>query len=202
MKKILNKIILSCLLYIFIINLSYSLELNSKQAILIDYETGEILYKLNEKEKVYPSSLTKIMTAYLIFEDLENGTLQLPYKFQVSKEAWQQEGSRMFLNIGSRVSIDDMLKGLIVQSGNDAAYALAEASAPNVNRFVERMNKKAKELNLENTNYTNPIGFSEEGHYMSVEDTALLSRKLIEKYPQYYHKYFPMKEYQRLVVMR
>ena len=195
MKKILDKIILSCLLYISIISLGYSLELNSKQAILIDYETGEILYKLNEKEKVYPSSLTKIMTAYLIFEDLENGNLQLPYKFQVSKEAWQQEGSRMFLNIGSRVSIDDMLKGLIVQSGNDAAYALAEASAPNVNRFVERMNKKAKELKLENTNYTNPIGFSEEGHYMSVEDTALLARKLIEKYPQYYHKYFPMREY-------
>lgn len=183
------------LFFLLLIKLTHAFELNSKQAILIDYNTGEILYKLNEKEKVFPSSLTKIMTAYLIFEDLENGTLQLPYKFQVSKEAWQQEGSRMFLDIGSRVSIDDMLKGLIVQSGNDAAYSLAEISNSTIDNFVERMNKKAKELKLENTNYTNPIGFSEEGHYMSVEDTALLSKKLIEDYPQYYQKYFAMTEY-------
>lgn len=194
MKKYINKILFCFLCFLFI-GKAYSLDLNSKQAILIDYNTGEVLFKLNEKEKAFPSSMTKLMTAYLIFEDIENGNLQLPYKFQVSKEAWQQEGSRMFLDIGSRVSVDDMLKGLIVQSGNDAAYALAEASAPNVNRFVERMNKKAKELKLENTNYTNPIGFSEDGHYMSVEDTALLSKKLIEKYPKFYQKYFSMKEY-------
>ena len=174
---------------------AYSLDLNSKQAILIDYDTGEILYKLNEKDRVFPSSMTKIMTAFIIFDDIEKGDLQLPYKFQVSKEAWQQEGSRMFLNIGSRVSIDNMLKGLIVQSGNDAAYALAEADAPNIKRFVEKMNKKAKELKLENTHFTNPIGFSEEDHYMSVEDTAILSQNLIKKHQQYYQRYFGMTEY-------
>ena len=195
MKKFLSKLFFIYFLCLLFVNQAYALDLNSKQAILIDYNTGEILFKLNEKDRVFPSSMTKIMTAYLIFEDIEKDNLQLPYKFQVSKEAWQQEGSRMFLDIGSRVSIDDMLKGLIVQSGNDAAYALAEASAPNVSRFVERMNKKAKDLNLQNTNYTNPIGFSEDGHYMSVEDTALLSKKLIEKYYKFYQKYFSMTEY-------
>ena len=195
MKKFLSKLFFIYFLCLLFVNQAYALDLNSKQAILIDYNTGEILFKLNEKDRVFPSSMTKIMTAYLIFEDIEKDNLQLPYKFQVSKEAWQQEGSRMFLDIGSRVSIDDMLKGLIVQSGNDAAYALAEASAPNVNRFVERMNKKAKDLNLQNTKYTKTIGFSEDGHYMSVEDTALLSKKLIEKYYKFYQKYFSMTEY-------
>lgn len=196
MKQILVFILTYFTLFLSFTNSLYSLDLDSKQAILIDCESGEILFKLNEKERSFPSSLTKIMTAYIIFDDIEKGELQLPYKFQVSKEAWQQEGSRMFLEVGSRVSIDDLLKGLIIQSGNDAAYALAEASAPNIKRFVEKMNKKAKELKLKNTNFVNPIGFSEEGHYMSVEDIALLSKKLIENHQQYYQRYFGVRKYE------
>lgn len=174
---------------------SYSFESKANQAILLDYETGEILYSKNPDERVFPSSMTKIMTAYLIFEDLENGKLKLTDKIEITSDAWKQVGSRMFLNIGSKVSIDNLLKGLIVQSGNDSAYALAEGSSGSVDDFVEKMNKKAKELGLKNTNFTNPIGFSENGHYMSVKDTAILSKKLIEKFPNYYIKYFPMKEF-------
>ncbi len=174
---------------------AYSLDLKSNQAYLMNYRTGEVLYKKNEEDRIHPSSLTKIMTSYIVFDALKNGELTLPYRYTVSKEAWEQEGSRMFLEIGSRPSIDELLKGLIIQSGNDAAYTLAEATSPNVSRFVEAMNLKAKELKLKNTNFTNPMGFNDLEHYMSVEDTALLSRYLIKNYPQYYRKYFSEKEY-------
>lgn len=178
----------------FKVQASYSFESAANQAVLMDYETGEILYAKNADARVFPSSMTKIMTAYLIFEDLQSGKLKLTDKINITDGAWRQVGSRMFLNLGSKVSVNELLKGLIVQSGNDAAYVLAEGSMGTVNDFVARMNNKATELNLQNTNFTNPIGYSEDGHYMSVRDTAMLSRKLIECFPQYYKKYFSIVE--------
>ena len=192
MRLIINIIVL---IIFFSIQESYSFETKAKQAILLDYESGEILYSKNADEKAFPSSMTKIMTAYLIFEDLESGKLKLTDKIEITNDAWKQVGSRMFLNIGSKVSVDDLLKGLIVQSGNDSAYALAEGSTGSVDEFVEKMNNKAQELGLENTKFTNPIGFSDDGHYMSVKDTAILSEKLIKRFPQYYIKYFSMPEF-------
>ncbi len=186
----------SFLLFIFLFNQSlFAFETSVKQAILMDYETGEVLFEKNADEKAYPSSMTKIMTAYLIFDKLENGNLSLTDEIQISPEAWKQIGSRTFLNVGSKVSIDDLLKGLIIQSGNDAAYALAEGTSGDVGEFVIDMNNKAKELQLTNTSFTNPIGFSDENHYMSVRDTAILSKELIKNHPQYYIKYFPVLEF-------
>lgn len=187
---------MSTLIIIFLgIQTSYSFESKAKQAVLLDYESGEILYSKNENEKAFPSSMTKIMTAYLIFEDLESGKLKTTDKIEITNDAWKQIGSRMFININSKVSVDELLKGLIVQSGNDAAYALAEGSMGSVDEFVKRMNDKANELKLKNTSFTNPIGFSDDGHYMSVKDTAILSEKLIERFPKYYIKYFPITEF-------
>lgn len=174
---------------------AYSFGTKAKQAVLMDYETGEILYAKNADEKAFPSSMTKIMTAYLVFEKLDNGKIALTDKIQISNDAWKQIGSRMFLNIGSKVSVDDLLKGLIVQSGNDAAYALAEGTTGSADEFVLEMNEKAKQFGLKNTNFTNPIGFSNDGHYMSVKDTAILSRQLIRDFPQQYIKYFSMPKY-------
>ena len=192
MRLVINTLIL---IVFFGIQNSYSFESKANQAVLLDYESGEILYSKNADKKVFPSSMTKIMTAYLIFEDLESGKLRTTDRIEITNDAWKQVGSRMFLNIGSKVSVDELLKGLIVQSGNDAAYALAEGSAGSVDEFVEKMNDKAKELGLKNTKFTNPIGFSDDGHYMSVKDTAILSEKLIERFPHYYIKYFSMPEF-------
>ena len=190
------KLIVNIIVIIFLgIQNSYSFETKAKQAVLMDYETGEILYSKNADDRAFPSSMTKIMTAYLIFEDIDSGRLKITDKIEITSDAWKQIGSRMFLDIGSKVSIDELLKGLLVQSGNDSAYALAEGSAGSVEEFVKKMNNKAKKLELNNTNFTNPIGFSEEGHYMSVKDTAMLSQKLIENFPHYYLKYFSIPEF-------
>lgn len=172
-----------------------AIEIAANQGVLLDYETGEVLYQKNAAQRANPSSMTKIMTAYLVFEQLDTNFLKLTDKLKVSVQSWRQEGSRMFLNVGSQASVDDLLRGLIVQSGNDAALTLAEGTVYNLEKFVDGMNKKASELNLRNTHFTNPIGFSDNNnHYMSVYDIAVLSINLIRNFPQYYH-YFSIKEF-------
>ena len=191
-----KKIFLTILcLYFTTIKFTLAFDVKVRQAILMDYDTGEILFQKNANDRVYPSSMTKIMTTYIIFEKLKNGRLFLTDKILISNNAWKQEGSRMFLDIGSNVSIEELLKGAIVQSGNDASYALAEGTAGTVYEFVNLMNQKAKEMGLENTNFTNPIGFTENNHYMSVKDTAILSKRLIQDFPEYYAQYFAIPEY-------
>jgi serine-type D-Ala-D-Ala carboxypeptidase (penicillin-binding protein 5/6) len=170
-------------------------ETNAKQAVLIDFDTNEVLFEKNADEKSCPSSMTKIMTAYLIFEKLSEGRLSLQDKFQISDNAWKQEGSRMFLNIGSQISVDELLKGLIIVSGNDAAIAIAEGSCGSVDEFVMQMNKKAEKLNLKSTHYTNSTGLSDKNNFMSVRDIAILSQNLIRDFSDYYKKYFSETEY-------
>lgn len=183
-----------CILFLLITNV-FAFETTAKQAILMDFDSNEVLYTKNADERAFPSSMTKIMTAYLIFEKLNEGKLGLQDKFQVSSEAWRQEGSRMFLNVGSQVSVDNLLMGLLVVSGNDAAVALADGASGTVEEFVGQMNKKAKELGLRNTNFTNPIGLSEANHYMSMRDIAILSQNLIKNLPNYYNQYFSVMEF-------
>ena len=119
-------------------------------AILMDFDTSEILYQKNMDEISAPSSMTKIMTAYVIFELLESGDISIDDKFKVSVRAWRQDGTRMFLEPEWRVSVDDLLKGLLAVSGNDAAIVLAEGSLGSIDNFVERMNKTAKKLGMKN----------------------------------------------------
>ncbi|MDR2077621.1 MAG: D-alanyl-D-alanine carboxypeptidase [Rickettsiales bacterium] len=165
--------------------------LNCEHAILMDFDTGEILYRKKADDIVAPSSTTKIMTAYVIFSMLEEKLFSIDDKFKVSIRAWRQDGTRMFLEPEWKVSVDNLLMGAIVVSGNDAAITLAEGSSGTIANFVKKMNETAKVLNLTNTHFENPTGLYEKTHYVSVYDLAILSRALIKDYGQYYSRYFP-----------
>lgn len=160
-------------------------------AIILNYNNLEIIYKTNNiYKKSIPSSMTKVMTAYIIFDLIDKNLLKLDNKYKISIRAWRQEGSRMFLEPEKYVEIDSLLKGLIVQSGNDAAVALAEGSFENIENFVNEMNKTAKLINMNNTHFANPNGLYDSNHYMSTYDTALLFYNLIKNHKTLYDKYF------------
>jgi D-alanyl-D-alanine carboxypeptidase (penicillin-binding protein 5/6) len=141
-----------------------------------------------------PSSMSKIMTLYMVFERLEAGVLKLDDTFRVSEKAWRMGGSKMFVRVDTRVSIEDLIRGVSVQSGNDACIVLAEGIAGSEEVFVERMNEKAKELGLEHSHFKNATGWPDEGHIMSAYDLALLSKRMIEDFPDYY-SYLSEKEF-------
>lgn len=172
-----------------------TIDIASNYAVLMDFDTGEVLYEKNKDEISAPSSMTKIMTAYVIFELIESGNISINDKFKVSVRAWRQDGTRMFLEPEWRVSVDDLLKGLLAISGNDAAVTLAEGSLGSIENFVNRMNETAKKLGMKNTHFNNPNGLYEKTHYMSVYDLAILSRALIQNYREYYNKYFSIKSF-------
>lgn len=157
--------------------------------VVVDSVHQRLLLAQNEHERFPPASLTKLMTAYLTFEALQNNKIQLDQKLTVSALARQQDGSRMFLEAGQQVSVDDLLRGLIIQSGNDASIVLAQHLAPSVADFVALMNQKALQLGMNNSHFMNPNGLPDEQHYSSAYDLALLAQALIRNFPQYYHYY-------------
>ncbi len=162
----------------------------AERAILIDADTGEVIFAKNPDVKTHPSSMTKIMTAYLIGDMIKDGIIKLDERYKVSNLAYRQGGTKMFVEINEYVTVRDLLYGLAVQSGNDAAIVLAEGSAGNVNSFVEQMNIKAKEFGMISTNYINPHGsISNVEHYSTVRDIAKISALLIKDHPEIY-KYF------------
>jgi D-alanyl-D-alanine carboxypeptidase (penicillin-binding protein 5/6) len=161
---------------------------------LIDIDTGEILLSKNADTRIAPSSMTKLMTAYVVFDQIQKGRINFDSQCIIGKDAWHKSGTTMFLNYGDVVSIDQLLKGLLVVSGNDAAVALAESSAGGINNFVELMNLKAKELGLSNSHFRNPHGLNDKGHYMSIRDLATLATHLYQDFPQYSY-YFGIPEF-------
>ena len=172
------------------INISYSsfIDTEAETAIIIDGDTGQILFEKNKDIKTYPASMTKIMTVLIIFEKLKNGTLQLDDKFTVSERAWKErEGSSMFVEVGKEIRVEDLLRGIIIQSGNDACIVVAEEIAGSEEAFAIIMNDLARDIGLMNTNFTNSTGMFHEDNYSTVYDIALLSRYLINKFPNYYH---------------
>lgn len=156
------------------------------QAIVIDHHTGRVILEKNADEKVYPSSMTKIMTAYMIFERLKNGSVQLDTPIMISEKAWKMGGSRMFVNVNSTVSIKDLLHGVIIQSGNDACVALAEGVSGSEDVFAAEMTQRARELGATNTNFKNSSGWPDPEHLTTVRDLGLIARHVINDYPQYY----------------
>lgn len=166
----------------------------AKAAILMDYRTGQVLFAKNPDEPLPPASMSKLMTAYIVFERLEEGSLSLDDELPVSENAWRMGGSQMFLEVGQRVKVEDLLRGMIIQSGNDACVVLAEALAGSEKAFAELMNRKARELGLRNSHFTNATGLHDPEHYMSVRDLAILAREIIRRFPQYY-KYYSQKEF-------
>lgn len=163
--------------------------LNAKAWLALDANSGQIIGAVNPDQKVEPASLTKLMTAYIVFEAIENKRLSLDQKVTVSEKAWRTEGSRMFIKVGTQVSISDLLQGLIVQSGNDAAVALAEAVAGSESAFAALMNREAQKLGMTNTHYVNATGLPAPGHLTTARDLATIAKSLVTRFPQYMHYY-------------
>lgn len=163
--------------------------LNAKAYILIDVDSGKIIAEKNSEEKLPPASLTKMMTLYVISSALRNEQIHLSDLVRVSQEAWKIGGSRMFVKEGQQVSVEDLLKGIIVDSGNDACVAMAEHLGGSESGFTEIMNQQAKNLNMTNSNFTDSTGLPNPQHYTSAKDLAVLGRALVNDFPQYYHWY-------------
>lgn len=163
-----------------------------REAIVLDYETGTPILEKNADQRVGPASMTKLMTVYLVFERLKEGSLSLDDMLPVSERAWRMGGSKMFVKVGERVRLEDLLLGIIVQSGNDATIVVAEAIAGSEEAFAKLMTAKAKQLGMTNTNFTNASGWPDPQLYSTVRDLATLSMALIRNFPDYYHYYSVM----------
>ncbi len=166
----------------------------AKSYILIDYNSGKVLANKNADEKLSPASLTKIMTVYVIFRELKNGHLTLDEKVTISKKAWQTPGSRMFVEVNKQVSIEDLLQGVIIQSGNDASVALAEHVAGDEATFAAMMNQHAERLGMSNSHFQNSMGLPSNNHYSTARDLAILTTAVINEFPEYY-KWDSQKEF-------
>ena len=163
------------------------LDLASRWAVVIDFTTGAILLDKDADKSIPPSSMTKLMTAYLVYGQLKQGRLKLEDELPVSERAWRMGGSKMFVQLGTSVKVEDLIRGMIVQSGNDACIVLAEGIAGSEEGFVELMNKKAGQLGLTASNFRNCTGWPDPDHRMSVHDIATLARRIIQDFPEYYH---------------
>ena len=160
------------------------LNITSGSGILMDQSTGQILYEYNAHEKLRPASVTKVMTLLLIMEALDNGVISLDDNVPCSENASKMGGSQIWLNTTETLTVNEMLKAICVVSANDACVAMAEFLAGSEELFVEQMNKRAKELGMDDTNFKNCHGIDEDGHLTSSYDIALMSRELITKHPQ------------------
>lgn len=168
--------------------------IDARGHILMDYHSGILLAENNADEPLEPASLTKMMTAYVVFHELKNGDLKLNDKVTVSTKAWRTPGSRMFIEVGTQVTVEELIKGMIIQSGNDASVALAEHVAGSEEVFSAMMNEHARSLGMLNTNFTNSTGLPDAGHYTTARDMALLAARLIRDFPKYYG-WYSEKEY-------
>lgn len=166
----------------------------AKSFIIQDYGSGNILAEKNSDVSVEPASITKLMTAYTIFNELQSGNIALTDIVTISEKAWRTPGSRMFVEVGKQVAVEDLLQGMIVQSGNDATVALAEYVAGSEDSFAALMNKHAEEIGLTGSHFMNSTGLPDDNHYMTARDIAQLSTLLIKNYPEYY-KWYSQKEY-------
>jgi D-alanyl-D-alanine carboxypeptidase (penicillin-binding protein 5/6) len=158
----------------------------AKSFILIDSNSGKVLAEKNADTRLSPASLTKIMTVYVIFRELSNGHLTLDEKVTISKKAWQTGGSRMFVEVNKQVAIEDLLQGVIIQSGNDASVALAEHVAGDESTFAAMMNQNALRLGMMDSHFENSMGLPRENHYTTARDLAKLTTAVIKEFPEYY----------------
>ena len=185
-RKILFLLFIQCFLAQ---NISGNIEIKARTAILQDYLSGEILYEKEPDRSIYPASMTKIMTSIIAFDLIKSGDLKLDEKFIISEKAWRLSTagySSMFVMVGDEVSVEDLLKGIIVASGNDACIALAEGIAGTEEEFAIMMTSKANEIGMLNTNFTNSSGINDPDNYSTVKDILIMSNYLIKNHPEYY----------------
>ena len=187
-------ILLICLLTV---NSNAAFNIKARTAILQDYLSGEVLYEKDADKSIYPASMTKIMTAIIAFDLIRSGDLNLDEKFLISENAWRLSSagySSMFIMVGDEVSVENLLKGIIIASGNDACIALAEGIAGSEDEFAIMMTAKAKEIGMDNTNFANSSGINNPQNVSTVRDIMLMSNYLIKEFPEEY-KYFAEKEF-------
>ena len=192
---IINKIFIC--FFLFLLPANANIEIKARTAILQDFLSGEILYEKKPDLPIFPASMTKIMTTVVAFDLIKSGDLSLDDKFFVSENAWRlsQAGySSMFIMVGDQISVENLLKGIIVSSGNDACIALAEGIAGTEDEFAIMMTSKAKEIGMTNTNFSNSSGINDPNNLSTVRDILILSNYLIKNYPKFY-EYFKETEF-------
>ena len=185
----LHSLILSALLILPFAAPGHAVETTAKQAVVIDYDTGNVLFAKNADDSVGPASMTKMMTVYLLFERLKDGRMSLESELPVSKKAWKMGGSKMWVEVGKTAKVEDLIRGIVVQSGNDATIVVAEGLAGTEEAFADEMTEKARALGMENTSFRNASGWPAPDHYTTVRDMAILAMATIRDFPEYYHYY-------------
>ena len=166
-----------------------AIETQAKQALLVDFETGAVLLEKNADESMAPSSMSKLMTIYMVFERLRDGRLSLEDRLPVSTRAWRKGGSKMFVKEKDKVSVEDLIRGVVVQSGNDACIVIAEGLSGDEDAFAREMTERGHELGLENSVFKNSTGWPDLGHTMTSKDLAILAQRTIRDFPEYFHYY-------------
>ncbi len=169
--------------------LAQAFDTPAKQALLLDYQTGATLLEKNADDRMYPSSMTKMMTAHLLFERLRDGSLSLEDTLRVSEKAWRKGGSKMFVEVGKKVRVEDLVRGIVVQSGNDATIVVAEGLSGSEEAFAEEMTAKARDLGMAGSQFRNASGWPDPDHYTTARDLATLAAATIRDFPEFYHYY-------------
>ncbi len=163
------------------------MDTSAQWAVIVDFNTGATLLDKQADAQMPPSSMTKLMTAYIVYSKLKAGTLRLDQTLPVSEHAWRTQGSKMFVELGAQIPVEQLIRGMIIQSGNDACIVLAEGIAGSEEQFVEMMNAEAKTLGLTNSVFRNCTGWPDPAHHMSVRDIGTLAKRIIQDFPEYYH---------------
>lgn len=171
-----------------------SVKTKAKQVILIDHDTGTVLFEKNADQRMPTSSMSKVMTIYMVFEALKDGQLALDDEMQVSEKAWRKGGSKMFVEVNKRVKVEDLIRGVLVQSGNDATIVLAEGLAGTEKSFAQAITAKAQELGMENSNFMNASGWPDKDHYSTARDLSTLAQAVMTNFSDFYH-FFGEKEF-------
>ncbi|TNE30304.1 MAG: D-alanyl-D-alanine carboxypeptidase [Alphaproteobacteria bacterium] len=186
-----------CLIVTFCVTAAVAQPLQStkaEEAIIIDHETGTVLLEKNADQRMPTSSMSKTMTIYLVFQALKEGRLKLDDKMAVSEKAWRKGGSKMFVKVGDHVKVEDLIRGVVIQSGNDATIVLAEGISGNEDVFAESLTQQAQAMGMSNSHFVNASGWPDPDHYSTARDLAILARHLLTDFPEYYH-YFGEKSF-------
>ena len=197
-KSKLNRLVAGAAIFGSVMTISLTsalaLETTAREAYLMDFDTGAVLLSKNGDALTEPASMTKMMTVHLLFDRIKDGSLSLEDTFHVSEKAWRKGGSKMFVEVNSDVSVDDLLHGIIVQSGNDAAIVVAEGLAGTEEAFADEMTAEAREIGMTKSVFKNATGWPAEGHVVTAHDLAILARDTIRKFPELY-KLYAVKEF-------
>lgn len=187
-------VVLLLAILIFAVPAAFAIDFNAKQMILKDVTTDTVLLERDEHAQMFPSSMSKLMTLYVLFEKLKAGGITLESTFPVSEKAWRMQGSKMFVQVGTDVKVEDLIQGIIVQSGNDACVVVAETLGGSEEGFADMLNEAAKKMGLKGSHFMNATGWPDENHYMTAADLSILGQRLMLDFPEYYH-YFSEAEF-------